>query len=308
MAPVSPSRRLSRFTLTAAVLASALALAGCVSESAFDQLDAVTPSGSAFSQALFKDYAYLARSFGSEAGNSGTAFDADSAIAMTSYSSDVTDLANAFAEKALVAGRGEEVIPDPAPEDDAAAQAVRMRVLKDIDAGRDKEPEDTARMQADYDCWVMNARVDSQQASSAQCRRSLDISLARLESELHPAPPPAPVAAAAPQADYTVYFDWDSWTLTAEDLATITQAIDAARKGQQSRITVVGHTDTSGSAAYNQRLSVRRAGVVRDVLVQMGARPESIQVSGVGESDLAVQTPDGVKEPKNRRAVITLAP
>ena len=42
--------------------------------------------------------------------------------------------------------------------------------------------------------------------------------------------------------------------------------------------------------------------------MQMGARPESIQTSGVGEGDLAVQTADGVKEPKNRRSVITLVP
>jgi outer membrane protein OmpA-like peptidoglycan-associated protein len=40
----------------------------------------------------------------------------------------------------------------------------------------------------------------------------------------------------------------------------------------------------------------------------MGARREAIQVSGVGENDLAVQTPDGVREAKNRRAVVTLLP
>ena len=71
---------------------------------------------------------------------------------------------------------------------------------------------------------------------------------------------------------------------------------------------MVGHTDTSGTPGYNQALSVRRANVVKDVLVQMGARPESVQTSGVGESDLAVSTGDGVKEPKNRRSVITLQP
>jgi outer membrane protein OmpA-like peptidoglycan-associated protein len=53
---------------------------------------------------------------------------------------------------------------------------------------------------------------------------------------------------------------------------------------------------------------VRRANVVKEALVDMGARRESIQTSGVGESDLAVQTGDGVKEPKNRRAVVTLQP
>ena len=108
--------------------------------------------------------------------------------------------------------------------------------------------------------------------------------------------------------DFTVYFDFDSWTLSGEQLAVLQSAINAARAGQQSHITVVGHTDTSGSASYNQGLSVKRANVVKDVLVQMGARPDSIQTSGVGETDLAVQTADGVKEAKNRRSVVTLLP
>jgi OOP family OmpA-OmpF porin len=123
-----------------------------------------------------------------------------------------------------------------------------------------------------------------------------------------PAPPLPPTAAAGPGASYTVYFDWDSWTLSAQALTTLQSAIDAARAGRQATIGIVGHTDTSGSSAYNQGLSVRRANVVKDVLVQMGARPEAIQASGLGESDLAVQTGDGVREPKNRRSVVTLVP
>ena len=62
------------------------------------------------------------------------------------------------------------------------------------------------------------------------------------------------------------------------------------------------------SAAYNQRLSVRRANVVVEALVDMGARRAAIQASGVGKTDLAVPTPDGVKEAKNRRSVIDSYP
>ena len=101
-------------------------------------------------------------------------------------------------------------------------------------------------------------------------------------------------------------FDFDSWTLTAEDLTVITNAIDTARTGGQTHITVVGHTDTSGSADYNQKLSVRRANVVVEAMVDMGARRAAIQASGVGKTDLAVQTPDNTKEASNRRTVIGL--
>jgi len=294
-------------------LVLAFSLAACASTTISDELDAAQPSGSPFAQALFKNYAYLARSFSDATGSSTTtAFDAAGSMSLSGSSSDIFDLAQAYADKALSAAKGEEVLPEPAPDGDTDAEALRLRLLRALDQGREKAPEDAARAQVDYDCWLMNGRVDSQHGASVACRNSLDASLTRLERDLNPTPAPAPVATATapagPQADYTVYFDWDSWTLTAEDLTMISEAIAAARKGQQSRITVVGHTDTSGSAGYNQKLSERRAGVVKDVLVQMGARPESIQTSGVGESDLAVQTADGVKEPKNRRSVITLVP
>lgn len=293
------SRSLSRL---AAVAAVALSVAACAGPSAIDALDDATPSGSPFAQALFRDYSYLARSFGDVGGPDTEAFDASGAVSLGGDDATVADLANAFANKALAAASGQDVAPEAATSPDQ--QAYLTRLLAALDIGREKAPDDAARAQVDYDCWVMNARVDGQQAASAACRRSLDASLTQLERDVHPpAPPPAPAS-----ADYTVYFDFDSWTLTAEDLAVIQQAINNARAGGQSHIAIVGHTDTSGSPRYNQRLSERRANVVKDVMVQMGARPESIQTSGVGETDLAVQTADGVREPKNRRSVITLVP
>jgi outer membrane protein OmpA-like peptidoglycan-associated protein len=309
-----PSRSMKRFTRLGACagLLATLALAGCGGASIFDQLDATTPTGSAFSMALFKDYSYLARSFGTSGEPSTQSFDAAGSMSLTGADATTENLAIAFAQKALSAGKGEEPLPESAPDGDADAEAMRLRLLRDLDQGREKAPDDAARAQVDYDCWILNGRVDSQKTAADQCRHSLDASLAQLEHDLNPgpaAPPPsaAPAPAAQP-ADFTVYFDFDSWTLTAEDLTTIQEAISAARAGGQSRIAIVGHTDTVGGAAFNQRLSVRRADVVKDVMVQMGARPESIQVSGVGKTDLAVQTPDGAREPKNRRSVITLVP
>jgi outer membrane protein OmpA-like peptidoglycan-associated protein len=308
MAFLTPSRMLRLLP----ALALAATLAACASTTISDELAAVQPVGSPFAQAQFKDYSFLARSFGDAADSStSTAFDSGGSMSLTGTSSDVSDLAQAYAGKALEAAKGDDVLPEAAPEGDADAEALRLRLLRALEEGRSKAPEDAARAQADFDCWLMNAHVEDQKAASDACRRSLDSSLTRLEADLNPAPAPAPVAASAPTApaaDYTVYFDWDSWTLTAEDLTTISAAIDAARRGQQSHIIVVGHTDTSGSADFNQKLSERRANVVKDVLVQMGARPDAIQTSGVGESDLAVATGDGVKEPKNRRSVITLQP
>jgi OOP family OmpA-OmpF porin len=71
-------------------------------------------------------------------------------------------------------------------------------------------------------------------------------------------------------------------------------------------VIVVGHTDTSGSAAYNVRLSERRAKAVADALVGLGVGQQALQVDWKGESQLAVPTKDGVKEPLNRRSTIDI--
>ncbi|HEX4534842.1 MAG TPA: OmpA family protein, partial [Rhizomicrobium sp.] len=244
-------------------MTATLALGACAT-SAVDDLDGVTATGSPFTQALFRNYAYLARSFGDVGAPSSSAFDSDSSFSFGSSDASVDDLADAFARKALQAAQGANVMPEPAP--DAGAQDILARLLHALDLGRDKAPDDAARAQADYDCWVMDGRVHGQEAASAACRASLNGSLAQLEHDVNPpAPLMAPVA-----ADYTVYFDFDSWTLTAEALQVITQAVNNARAGGQSHINLVGHTDTSGSPAYNQGLSLRRANVVKDVMVQMG--------------------------------------
>jgi outer membrane protein OmpA-like peptidoglycan-associated protein len=70
---------------------------------------------------------------------------------------------------------------------------------------------------------------------------------------------------------------------------------------------VVGHADTSGSAPYNFGLSERRASVVRDALASRGIPPNLITVEARGETDLARPTRDGVREPLNRRAVVTIS-
>jgi len=289
-----------------AVFAAGLALSGCAT-SAVDQLNDTAPTGSEFTQNLYKNYAYLARSFGEVGAPSDATFDQEGSMSLTDTDSDVNSLANDYAQKALDAANGLEVSPEPPPDDNA--QAIRIRLVRALDQGRDRFPADAARAQVDYDCMIMNARVPATMQAAASCARSLQNTLAALEHDINPAPPPPPTPApSAPAADYTVFFDFDSWTLTGEDLTVLQNAINTARSGGQSRINIVGHADTSGDAGYNQRLSEKRANVVKEALIDMGARAEAITTSGVGENDLAVATGDGVKEPKNRRAVVTLQP
>ena len=118
-----------------------------------------------------------------------------------------------------------------------------------------------------------------------------------------PAPPPAP----PPTREFTVYFDFNSVTLTSEARTIVQQAAAAARSAPMTHITVTGHTDTVGSAEVNQRLSERRAAVVRDELIKNGVPADVIVARGVGKNELAVPTAEGVKEPRNRRSVVVEA-
>jgi hypothetical protein len=103
-----------------------------------------------------------------------------------------------------------------------------------------------------------------------------------------------------------VFFDWDSTRLGDASMNVIEQAANAFKAKQGARVTATGHTDTSGSEAYNMALSLRRANAVKDALVKVGVPASAITTVGRGEAGLLVQTGDGVREPQNRRVEITI--
>ena len=124
------------------------------------------------------------------------------------------------------------------------------------------------------------------------------------------APPPAPAAVApvapAPARTFLVFFDWDRADLTDRARQIIAEAAENSRRVQVTRIEVAGHADRSGSPAYNQRLSQRRADNVAAELVRRGVARNIITVQAFGESRPLVPTADGVREPQNRRVEIVL--
>jgi outer membrane protein OmpA-like peptidoglycan-associated protein/opacity protein-like surface antigen len=125
---------------------------------------------------------------------------------------------------------------------------------------------------------------------------------------LPPQQPPATSPLPAPPATrtYLVFFDWDRSDLSERARQIVAEAAAASTKVATTRIDVNGYTDLSGSAAYNQRLSVRRAESVEAELVRDGVPKEEIVIRGFGESDPLVPTATGVREPQNRRVEIIL--
>ena len=121
---------------------------------------------------------------------------------------------------------------------------------------------------------------------------------------IRPAAPPADApAATAPSS--MVFFDFDRADITAVAQGTIQRAANDAKAGRVARLQVTGHADRAGSDTYNQALSLRRANAVKTALISNGIPEQQISVIGRGESEPLVPTADGVREPQNRRVVIS---
>jgi len=76
----------------------------------------------------------------------------------------------------------------------------------------------------------------------------------------------------------------------------------------ETRIRVAGHTDSDGSEAFNQDLSVRRADNVRNALVGQGVAASRISTIGFGESQPIADNTTAAGKQLNRRVVVTIEP
>jgi outer membrane protein OmpA-like peptidoglycan-associated protein len=103
---------------------------------------------------------------------------------------------------------------------------------------------------------------------------------------------------------FLVFFDWDKYDITPEAAAILDRAAEAYMQTGQSSVVIDGHTDTSGSAKYNQGLSERRANAVKAYMAGKGIAESQMTTRGFGFNRLLVDTPLGVREPQNRRAEV----
>lgn len=124
-------------------------------------------------------------------------------------------------------------------------------------------------------------------------------------------PEPEPQMVAEPQtivlseAGETELFGFDEATLSPQAAASLQPLINRLLQHEEAAATIIGHTDSKGPAAYNQKLSERRAQAVADVFVDAGIDAERLTVMGKGESTpiASNDTVDG--RAKNRRVEVT---
>lgn len=111
-------------------------------------------------------------------------------------------------------------------------------------------------------------------------------------------------ASSAPPGPFMIFFDWGKPDLRSDDAATLDQVTAAYRARPAAHLRIAGHTDRSGSAAYNRGAGLRRAAMVRDELERRGVPRNAMSIASFGEDRPLVPTEDGVREVQNRRVVI----
>ncbi|HYM24528.1 MAG TPA: OmpA family protein [Vicinamibacterales bacterium] len=143
-----------------------------------------------------------------------------------------------------------------------------------------------------------STRVESNRAPGAVTTMT-EADVKQLFGDALSALPPAP-------QQFTLNFRFESEVLTDESRALLADVIRAVRSRTLPEVLVVGHTDTMGTPQANIALGMRRAVMVRDLLVNAGLASAMIEVASHGEADLLVKTPDETPEPRNRRVDITV--
>jgi OOP family OmpA-OmpF porin len=131
------------------------------------------------------------------------------------------------------------------------------------------------------------------------------------------APPPAPVAAPAPapapapvitseKVSYSAdaFFDFDKSVLKPAGKASLDDLVSKLQGINLEVIIAVGHTDSIGTDAYNQKLSIRRAEAVKAYLQSKGIEANRVYTEGKGEKQPVADNKTTAGRAKNRRVEI----
>jgi len=274
-------------TLIAALLAMPL-LAACTVGPDLTPTKRMASKGSAFQQALHREYVAFAEDEQREV-------DEEAVIL--------------YNKKAVMAANGKTPQPDNTKkmkgdikwELEAARQALRAAIGS---GGAKNKPNTAAKAQVMFDCWLHEASEGWEPDEIKKCRDAFDAALKRLEAR--------PKMMAKPMMKkkkkkkkavmLVIYFGHNSAKLDKAGTATVQKAAGMKSKN----LLVSGHTDTTGSPKYNASLAEKRANAVANGLRANGVKDYKIIVQAFGEDEPAKVTGDNVRETLNRRVTIAV--
>lgn len=114
------------------------------------------------------------------------------------------------------------------------------------------------------------------------------------------------VQVAQPIQNYLIFFNFGAEEFSPEVDPLLNTIVEVAKKESATKVELIGHTDTALVPSLSKTISLARAEAVKAALVAKGIPASAITTRGEGKSKPLVPTPDGVKEPQNRRVEILL--
>ncbi|AZL16130.1 OmpA family protein [Rickettsiales endosymbiont of Stachyamoeba lipophora] len=251
-----------------------------------------------------------------------------------------------FIDKAMLIVYGHNVLPEH-PDDwkipqenklETLAYYNELKPLIDNKYLRSTFPENLAKAQFNYDCWLEELEENWQYEAIKHCKTNFENELMLLKDKLtahnnqikqstpkkteelkeqKQVEPKAkePFNAQEKMAknaqeffQFRIFFEFNSSKLTAGAKQVLNKIADKINKmpQQPEEITLNGYTDHSGKEEYNLNLSKKRATAVKNYLTTKGLDPKKIVIYAFGEADIAFNTADNTREPGSRRVEIAI--
>jgi len=236
--------------------------------------------------------------------------------------------AKLYSEKALRALGGENIYPEEInywkiPSDKAKdIKSGYNNLLSIYDKALIKDPKNLAKAISSLDCWAEQEEEKWQTWDIDKCKNDFHAAMhgiyniisdeieKKTGEEIKQSEKSETNVIVVTQNDkkemmQIIYFDFDDSTLSQVSKNTLINFLNKNKK-DLSKYIILGHTDTKGTYDYNLNLSLKRAEVVKEILLNQGIYEKNVSVLGKGENQLAVSTPDETKHPANRRAEVKI--
>ena len=237
--------------------------------------------------------------------------------------------AKLYSEKALKALSGGNIYPEKITYWKLPAEKAKdirsgyKNLLSIYDKVIIKDPKNLAKAISSLDCWAEQEEEKWQTWDIDKCKNDFHTAMHDIynliteeekkeatkvtEQEVEEDTPQVVIVTENEKKEVMqiIYFDFDNSKLSEVSKNTLFDFLDKNKK-KLSRYIIFGHTDTKGHDKYNMDLSIKRAGSVKQALLDQGIASDDISILGKGENELAIDTSDNTKHPANRRAEVKI--